>query len=478
MNFHDRYVGPREPVETCLIGSGAFGRSFLAQARRMRLMRARIAIDLDANAAGAALAASGLDRRDIAICHNAAEARVAWDRGRAVAAASLETVFDLPFSVLVEATGSPEAATRHAMLAIEAGRHVALVSKEADSVVGPGLARTALDRGVIVTPVDGDQPSLLIGLITWAEVLGLEVMAAGKSSEYDFVLDLSSGDVTSNGVTQRLSDLPALWTPGPGSAADRAAARADVLGRAFPLRTVPDLCEMTLVANAVGLQPDVAAFHAPPARIPELADLFAQRSHGGLLTGGRRVDVFHHLRLADEASFAGGVFVVVRWDDSDTETWAMLAEKGHVVSREAGTAMLYLPRHLLGVEAATSVLDAAILGLSGYGADYRPHQDLVAVATRDLPDGTRLTMGGHHHSIDGVGAEMRPAAPLANHRPAPFYLVADRVLTRAVRAGDPIRFGDVAVPDASDLLQARQRQDALFASGTAAAETGPARQRQ
>ena len=472
MNFHDRYAAIGEPIETCLVGSGAFGRSFLAQARRMRLVKARIAVDLDATAAADALRTAGHEPREIAVCETAADAHAAWERGHAVAAGSLETVIDLPFRVLIEATGSPEGATRHTVAGIEAGRHVALVSKEADSVVGPGLAHLARSHGVVVTPVDGDQPSLLIALVTWAEVLGLEVIAAGKSSEYDFVLDPASGAVTSNGVTHVLPDLSALLAPTSGGLDAAAAARVEVLGRAFPLRAVPDLCEMTLVANAVGLEPDAPAFHAPPARVPELAALFSGRDRGGLLGGTRRVDVFHHLRLADEASFAGGVFVVVRCEESDADTWAMLAEKGHVVSREAGTAMLYLPRHLLGVEAATSVLDAAALGLSGYGADYRPRQDIVAVATRNLAAGTRLTMGGHHHSIDGVGAEMRAAENLADDRPAPFYLVADQMLTRSIRAGEAIRLGDVAVPESSALLDARHRQDALFASTVASPGVG------
>lgn len=83
--------------------------------------------------------------------------------------------------------------------------------------------------------------------------------------------------------------------------------------------------------------------------------------------------MFHHLRLAEEASFAGGVFVVVGCENA--ETWEMLAGKGHVLSRDGRTAMLYLPRHLLGVEVATSILDTAGLGRSGYGDDYRPRQD-------------------------------------------------------------------------------------------------------
>ncbi len=459
MNFHAHYAGVSAPVETCLIGSGSFGRSYLAQSRRTPLVNARVAVDVTAEAASAAFAAAGFSSARIAICRTAREAEAAWRAGQCVAASSLQTVIGLPFSLLVEATGSPEAATRHALEAIEAGRHVALVSKEADSVVGPGLAALARERGLVVTPVDGDQPSLLIGLASWAEVLGLEIVAAGKSSEYDFVFDPASGAVTCNGVTCALPELAQFWRPRDGALLETAAERARILASAFPLRAVPDLCEMSLVANALDLAPDVAGFHAPPARILELADLFCEAGDGGLLAGPRRIDVFHHLRLAEEASFAGGVFIVVRCDND--ETWGMLRGKGHVVSRNGRHAALYLPRHLLGVEVATSILDAAALGRSGYGDDYRPRQDLVAVARRDLPAGTVLAMVGHHHSIADVDAEIRPAAPLAHEQAVPFYLAADRKLRRDVRGGQAIRLADVEIAPASALLEMRRRQDAM-----------------
>lgn len=460
MNFHQHYARVTRPVEACLVGSGSFGRSFLTQAARIPLVNARIAVDMTADAAAKAFAAAGVAASEIAVCANAAEARTAWAAGRRVAAGSLEAVIDLPFDILIEATGAPVAATRHALAAIESGRHVALVSKEADSVVGPGLARLAAEKGVVVTPVDGDQPSLLIGLVTWAELLGFEVLAAGKSSEYDFVFDPASGNVTCNGVTKPMPALASHWQLGGSEAVSRAARRAEVLGTAFPLRTVPDLCEMTVVANATGLSADVAGFHAPPARLPEIADLFSERGQGGLLGGTRRVDVFHHLRRPDEASFAGGVFVTVRCEDP--VSWKLLEEKGHVVAAGGQTAALYLPRHLLGLECATSLLDAAGFGVSGYGADYRPRQDLVAVAERDLPTGTVLSMGGHHHSIADVGGAMVAARPLGENEPAPFYLVADATLVRPVRAGEAIRLGDIKPDEASPLFKARLRQDTMF----------------
>lgn len=459
MNFHHHYARIAKPVETCLVGSGGFGRSFLGQAGRMRLVNARIAVDMSAEAAGKAFATAGIEASEIALCATAAEARAAWAAGRRVAAGSLETVIDLPFDILVEATGAPVAAARHAVLAIEAGKHVALVSKEPDSVIGPGLAKLAAEKGVVVTPVDGDQPSLLIGLVTWAELLGFEVLAAGKSSEYDFVWDETSGNVLCNGVSRPLPDMATCWPSDRSRAVAVSAERAKVLGRAFPLRAVPDLCEMTVVANATGLCADTAAFHAPPARIPELADLFCGRADGGLLAGERRVDVFHHLRRPDEASFAGGVFVVVRCRDA--ESWKLLEGKGHVVAAGGQAAAIYLPRHLLGLEVGTSLLDAAGLGISGYGGDYRPRQDLCAVAQADLPAGTVLTMGGHHHSINDVAGAMLPAQTLREDRPVPFYLAADGTLTRPVKAGEPILLGDVAIDQNSPLLAMRLRQDGM-----------------
>lgn len=459
MNLHSLYSGIRAPVETCVIGSGGFGQSFVAQALRVPKMNARIAVDRDSAIAARALAVSGVPKDAIVEVEGAASAKAAWEAGKFIAAGSLDAVIELPFQVVVEATGHPESAARHALTAIEAGRHLALVSKEADSVCGPGLARLAAGKGVVVTPVDGDQPSLLIALATWAEVLGLEIVAAGKSSEYDFVFDPAAGSVTSNGISLALPGLGAHWAAGAGILA-ASAARERLLATHFSLRAVPDLCEMGIVANATGLMPDRPDFHAPVARIPEVATLLAETTSGGLLAGDRRLDVFHHLRAPNEASFAGGVFVVVRCHDRTS--WDMLAAKGHAVSASGDTAMLYLPRHILGLEAATSVLDAAGLGRSGYGDDYRPRVDLVAVATRDLTEGTLMTASGHHHTIDGVRAEMRPSQPLSDDSPAPFYLVADRPLARSVRAGTTVRLGDLQMDEASTLYRLRLQQDRMF----------------
>lgn len=470
MNHLDYFAAAQRPVETCVVGSGGFGRSFLAQGRRVPLMRARIAVDVDAAIAAAGFAALRVPAADVVVCHAAADARRAWDAGKFIAAADLAVVVDLPIDVVVEATGNPEAGARHSRMAIDAGHHLVLVSKEVDSVVGPLLARLARRRGRVVTPVDGDQPSLLIGLVTWAQALGFDIVAAGKSSEYDFVYDASAATMTSNGWTIATPDFASLWDAGDRPAADVAAARA-LACAALPQRAVPDLCELLVVANATGLVPDRPDLHAPIARIPEVPSFLGTADAGGLLARAGTLDVFHCLRRPDEASFAGGVYVVVACDDR--ETWELLAAKGHAVSRDGQRAMIYLPRHLLGLEAATSVLEAAIHGRSTGAASPRPRLDLVARATRPLPAGAVLAMGGHHHSIDGTAAELQPGRPLRAGAPAPFYLAANRRLVRDVAAGALIGCDDVAIDPDSALLALRRQQDECFFGESGAAAESP-----
>ena len=461
MNHLDYYAGAQRPVETCVVGSGGFGRSFLAQGMRVPLMNARIAVDVDASIAAAGFTALGVAPADVALCQSAAEAEQAWSAGKYIAAADLAVVVGLPIDVVVEATGNPEAGARHCRLAIEAGHHVVLVSKEVDSVVGPYLAQLARARGKVVTPVDGDQPSLLIGLITWAQTLGFEIIAAGKSSEYDFVYDQATETMSSDGKTIAVPGFDWHWAMAERPLAELAGARAAICA-ALPQRAVPDLCELLVVANATGFAPDRADLHAPIARIPEVPSFFGPLAEGGLLSSAPALDVFHCLRRPDEASFAGGVFVVVRC--TDRVTWDLLATKGHVVSRDGQRALVYLPRHLLGLEAATSVLDAALHGRSSGAQSPQPRLDLTARATRRLAAGTVLAMGGHHHTIAGTAAELHAATPLADGNAVPFYLAANRPLVRDVEAGATITLADIELDPQSELLALRRLQDQFFFS--------------
>ena len=458
MNYLDYFSPVKRPVEACVVGSGGFGRSFIAQGRRVPLMNVRVAVDVEAAVAERSFVAVGIPADEVITCSTTEDAQMAWNQGKYIAAADLAIVTGLPLDIVVEATGNPEAGARHGRLAIEAGHHLVMVSKEADSVIGPYLSFMARERGKVSTPVDGDQPSLLIALITWAQTLGFDIVAAGKSSEYDFVFDEKSGVLTCNGEEYSLPSLAQHLSL--GSHAGKTVRDRSQTCATLPQRAVPDLCEMLIVANSTGFSPDRADLHAPIARIPEVATLFGPQAEGGLLELEGILDVFHCLRRPDEASFAGGVFVVIRCDDE--KTWDLLEEKGHLVSRDGKRAMIFNPRHLLGLEATTSVLEAVAHGRSSGSQSPRPHLDLVARATHPLKAGSILTMGGHHHTIDGASAELHPARPLGENNAVPFYLAANRQLVRNVEASALITLADLEIDSTSELLCLRKLQDECF----------------
>ncbi|MDF2096463.1 flagellar biosynthesis protein FlgA [Aquibaculum arenosum] len=447
------------PVEVALVGAGEFGRTFLSQVRRVAGMRGRVVCDRDGARAVETLRAIGIAEDDIRRCDSAKEASEAFEAGRHVVVEDSALLLDLPLSMVVEATGIPEAAAAIAEGALANGMHVAMVTKEAESVVGPLLGRRAHDAGLVYTPVDGDQPSLLIGLVGWCQLLGLDVLSAGKASEYDFVYDPASDEVSAQGRSVALPEMRALWDVPSDRLADSARQRAALLAD-FWHRTVPDLCEMTIVANATGLLPDAPALHAPIARTVELPDLFGLQSEGGLTARRGSVDIFNCLRRPDELSFAGGVYVIAA--APDPETAGLFAEKGIPVSADRKRVLVHNPVHLLGAEAPMSVLSACLARKSTGGAAPQPLVDLVARAEKDIPTGTVFELGWRH-SIAGLAPEMLLSGEMGGAESAlPYYLLPGTRALTDIPAGALVTRAMVAPPEDSVLWRLRAEQDRVF----------------
>jgi predicted homoserine dehydrogenase-like protein len=171
-----------------LIGTGAFGRSFLVQSRLIPNIRVPVVCDRDIAVAKDACLQAGIPSEDLKVCRTESGANDTIAAGKTAVISDALLLTDLPIEVVIEASGMPGAGATHARTAIANGKLVVMVTKESDCVVGPILNRLAENAGVVYTPADGDQPSLLIGLISWAETLGLEIVCAGKAGRAGFCL--------------------------------------------------------------------------------------------------------------------------------------------------------------------------------------------------------------------------------------------------------------------------------------------------
>ena len=449
----------KEKVELAIIGVSGFNHSLFHYGSRNKNLSIRVLCGRNTQKCVDAYRSIGIAEDRIVVCKSYADGIKAFNDGYSLVFDDTILAMRMPFHVAIEGTGKPEAAATHVLAAIENGKHVVMVTKESDSVVGSLFARKAKEKGVVYSLVEGDQPSLLIGLYTWARTAGLTVLSIGKSSEYDFVYDPQKKTMSVQGKEIPLPDFDSVWNLGADYRAT-VAKRGEMLSM-VKQRAVPDLTEMGIVLNHIeGFAPDVPMFHCPIARALEIPDLMCAESDGGLFAGNGRIDVVNLLRRNDEQSLEGGVHVIVACDDD--ETWRVLQEKGVPVSRNGKTAMIYYPAHYLGFEAIFSVLSCALLGIPTSAQNPQPRFDLVARATCALKKGTQLEAHGHHHEIDGLEGLLMPAQSIAKNEQLPFYLADGTTLNRDVLPGQLITAEMLDRKGTPILWTLRAEQDALF----------------
>jgi predicted homoserine dehydrogenase-like protein len=87
--------------------------------------------------------------------------------------------------VIIECTGNAESGVQHSLWAIEARRHVVMVTVEADALVGPLLREQADRAGVVYSMAYGDQPALISEMVDWARTCGFDNHSLGRGSASD-----------------------------------------------------------------------------------------------------------------------------------------------------------------------------------------------------------------------------------------------------------------------------------------------------
>jgi predicted homoserine dehydrogenase-like protein len=394
MSLHAKLLARADdPIRVGLIGAGTFGRMFLEQASRTPGMEVVVTVDRDPEKG---------DTDDVTRAFEGTE-------------------------VVIEATGDPRAGIRHALAAIDAGRHVVMVNVEADVLAGPWLARRAAAAGVVYSLAYGDQPALICELVDWARTAGFEVVAAGKGTRHLPAYHASTPDT--------------VWDHyGVDAEHARASGFNPRMFNSF-LDGTKSAIEMAAVANATGLRARPLDF--PPAGADELADVFAEAD--GI------VEVVSSLRRDGspvERDLRWGVYVVIR---ADTDYVAQrFADYGVRTDGSGRFAALYRPSHLIGLELGVSVASAALRG-EATGAPERFAADVVAVAKRDLAAGETLDGEGGFSVYGRLGPRQAEGLPIG--------LAHDVTLRAPVRAGEAVRWQDVEIDHARDDVVARRAME-------------------
>ncbi len=427
-----------DPVRVGLIGAGKFGAMFLAQARLTRGLHVLGVADLDVERARETLRRVGWSDERFAA---ASFADALSSRGTLITDDAEQLVAAPGLEVVIEATGNPAAGVRHCLVAIDQGRHIVMVTVEADALAGPLLASRAERAGLIYSLAWGDQPALICEQVDWARACGFEVVCAGKGTRY----------------------LPEFHRSTPETVWEHfhfgreTAERGGMNPKMFNsfIDGSKSAIEMTAVCNATGLTPQPEGLAFPPCSRYQLADVLKPRQAGGTISHGGTTEVISSLHRNGspvENDLMVGTFVVVAAESDYVrhcfEEYRMLPDASF------GYAALYRPTHMIGLELGISVASVVLRG-EPTGAPTGFRSDVVATAKRNLRAGEIL---------DGEGGacvwgRQLPAATSLATGGLPLGLAHGVALKRDVAEGQQLGWADVAIDPDDPTVRVRREME-------------------
>jgi len=424
------------PIRVVVIGAGKFGCMYLAQAGNTPGVHIAAIVDLDIERCRSGLRRIGWPAEKFA----ASTLRHALDQGSTYLTDRLESVLEHgEIDVVIDATGNVMAAVDHALMSIEAGKHVVMVTVEADAVAGPVLARHAAAAGVVYALAFGDQPALICDLVDWARTCGFKVTCAGKGTKYLPEYHQSTPDT--------------IWRHYGFS--EQQVESGDYNARMFNsfLDGTKSAIEMAVVCNSAGLQPQEKGLLFPPCSIDRLPMVCVPDSAGGVLDRSGTVEVVSSLHRDGsevEHNLRWGVYVTIETDSDYVKR--CFHEYGALMDPSGRFASLYRPTHFIGLELGYSVAKA-VLSREATGTPKDFNADVVAVAKRDLVAGERLDGEGGYAVYGSLVSAQRSVGQNA----LPLGLASDLVLINPIKAGHIVTWADVNAPGPSRVLDLRKQ---------------------
>lgn len=424
----------KKPLRVGMIGAGRYGSMYLAQSRSIPGKQIVGIADLNLGKTRDYCKRVGFPEESIGVANSANAINDLAKKGKIALTDDAEALINADLDVIVEATGTVDAAARHAWRSFESGKHVVMVSAEADALLGIALQQKAEENGVVYSLGYGDEPSELCEQIDWARTSGFEVACVGKYIEYT----PEKRYVNPENVWQFKTNLP-----------KELIASGDLNAKMFSsfLDGTKTLTETCCAANAAKLIPPQNGMTFPTLEYDDMPNMLKPRSEGGILEHNGTIEVpsnRHPDGTPVKRHLRWGVFISIKACSS--YAISVLKEfnrEDRVRIDDTGQyAVMYRPTHVLGLELGKSVASVGLLGEpTGYPISFVA--DMVCVAKKDLKPGEML---------DGPGAfavygQLMPASVSLKNSYLPTGLSENVKVVKPVSRDSFLTYGDVEIDE-------------------------------
>ncbi|QFR34268.1 NAD(P)H-dependent oxidoreductase [Ancylobacter sp. TS-1] len=419
----EQWTAKHGPVTIGLAGAGQMGTDLIVQAALMPGVRIGAVTELNAQAAIDAALMAGHRREDIVSASSPSQIDRAIEAGHFVITDDYRSMCASGrIDVVIDATGSPNIGTLVSLEAIRNGKHVVLLSVEADITIGRFLKQEARAAGVVLTGAAGDEPAATVELIGFAQSLGFEIICAGKAKNNAFKPDAVPDEFVEEAKARNMNPRMLVeFVDGSKT-----------------------MVEMTALANATGLVPDVPGMHGPAADKDVLAQVLCTKEDGGILSRPGVVD------FTLGKGVAPGVFCIVK------PRHPRVLERMTDLKVGPGPCFaLIRPYHLTSLEVPLSAVRAVLHGTPDMEVLDHPVAECTAVAKRDLKPGDTLGRIGEY-DYRGYTMSWRDAR---DSFALPLGLAERAKVLKPVKAGERLTY-DNCLPDEQLIVtQIRRRLD-------------------
>lgn len=409
----------RRQFRIALVGAGQMGRGFANQSQGLGL---EVAVVADIAVERILQAYKDLGRPEPLISSDVAALNAAIAAGKPVGVTDASVVPLLDVDVVVEATGVAEIGAQVIYNALINNKHVATLNVECDVTIGPILAKTAEEHGVLYSVCNGDEPAEAKELVDFALDLSFEVICAGKGKNNPFEPHSNPETVHERAMAKHMNPkMLSSFTDGSKT-----------------------MIEMAALANATGLKLSKRSMIGPHATRTTLQDVFCPTEAGGVLTEIGVVDYC-------TGDVAPGVFVVVKSDSP-----YVTEEMSYLSMGKGPYFAIYRPYHLASVEAPLTVAKMLVDGRATLVSGKRMSEVISSTKKAHVAGDKFDAIGGF--SARGVADRVEDAKA---DNLVPIGLLQGATAKRDLPIDHLVTYDDVELNTEQTIYKLRKIQDEL-----------------
>lgn len=416
-----------QPIRIGLVGSGEMGTDIVTRAGMMTGVDVAAIADINPASAHRAVEIAHQEAGHSRDAGTTDAVNSAIEAGK-IAITSADAMLESGLiDVVIDATGVPAVGAEIGLSAMERGKHLVMMNVEADVTIGAYLRREADRLGVVYSLGAGDEPSSCMEIIEFATAMGHKVVCAGKGKNNPLNFDALPEDYAEEARSRNMNPRMLVeFVDGSKT-----------------------MVEMSAIANATGLIPDIDGMHGPAAGPKELATTLIPKKDGGVLSDIGRVD------YSVGKGLAPGVFVIC--EAEHPRVWERMSD----LKLGDGPYFSFIrPYHLTSLEVPLTCARAVLYQKADMVPLAKPVAEVAALAKRNLQPGEKLDALGEY-TYRAWAIETQRARNLGA---LPCGLLFGATVTQPIKKGALITKDNTALPAGSKIVELRQRQDEMVYS--------------